>query len=248
MAANVDTVFIFTSLDDDFNVRRIERYLAMVYEMGARPVVVLNKLDLCDDPGVYLNALKRSAPDVPVAAISALEGDNVDGLGEYIRPGETVVMVGSSGVGKSTLINHLLGYDRQRTGGVRGSDSKGRHVTTSRELVVLPGGGMLIDNPGIRELALWTDGEGISAAFEDIGELAGGCRFKDCLHMNEPRCAVKRAVEEGILSQGRLDNYHKLLREMEHARTKRDPQAARKKGKEFAKMMGYVEYKRKRQR
>ena len=240
VASNIDTVFIVTTVDHDFNIRRLERYLVMANEMGVRPVIILNKIDTFSeverslDP--FIMQIHRIANDVPVIAISARDGSNIEKISELVEPGKTIVLVGSSGVGKSTLINQMLGYSRQAVGEIRGSDSKGRHVTSSRELILLPNGGMMIDNPGIRELQLWSSGIGISKTFEDIEGLGRSCRFKDCGHETEPGCAVIEAVENGTLAEDRLYSYRKLMRELEHARLRRSVHERKKAERKLGKM------------
>ena len=186
MAANVDVAFLVAGLDRDFNVRRLERYLAVAWSSGGSPVVVLNKADVAEDLEGRLVAVAAIAPGVPVVVLSALTGDRLADLGRHLQPGPTAVVLGSSGVGKSTLVNALLGEQRQATAAVRGDDSRGRHTTTHRELFVLPGGALLIDTPGIRALEVVGAEEGVEAAFDDIAELAARCRFSDCRHDGEP--------------------------------------------------------------
>jgi len=214
VAANVDVVFLVSGLDHDFNVRRIERYLLAALEGGASPVVVLNKADLDRNIDEVREALGPVAGQVPVALVSARTGQGLDALRAHIGVGRTAAFLGSSGVGKSTLINRLIGRDVQRTADVRESDSKGRHTTTHRELVVLPGGGLLIDTPGMRELQLWDVSSGLDEAFDDVTAIGVDCRFRDCTHDTEPHCAVKAAVDEGRLSAERLANYQRLRREV----------------------------------
>jgi ribosome biogenesis GTPase len=214
VAANVDVVFLVSGLDHDFNVRRIERYLLAALEGGASPVVVLNKADLPRDSAQARQELGPVAGRVPVELVSARSGQGLDALRGHIGPGRTAAFLGSSGVGKSTLINRLLGRDVQRTAEVRESDSKGRHTTTQRELVVLPGGGLLIDTPGMRELQLWDVSTGLDDAFGDITSLGVDCRFRDCTHDSEPGCAVKGAVADGRLSAERHANYLRLRKEV----------------------------------
>jgi ribosome biogenesis GTPase len=236
IASNIDIVFIVTSADQDFNIRRLERYIAIINEIGAHPIIILNKIDVCNDNKQYLLDIEKNLPNVTKFAISAKTSENIDEVIQYIKPGNTIVLVGSSGVGKSTLINNLLGYNRQTVGEIREKDSKGRHVTTSRELIVLPNGGMLIDNPGIRELQLWSSEIGISKTFEDIEELSRQCRFSDCTHNAEPGCAIKRNIELGKLSQERVDSYKKLLREQEYLNIRRNTYERRKKDRKLGKI------------
>jgi ribosome biogenesis GTPase len=215
LAANVDVLFVVTGLDGDFNLRRIERYLLLARESGAEPVIVLNKVDLAADVAAPVEETRRSAPGVPVIAASALTGAGVDRLLDLIAPGRTAALLGSSGAGKSTLINRLLGEKRREVAAVRPSDSRGRHTTTDRQLLILPGGQLLMDLPGLREIQLWGAGDGVDSAFGDLAELARGCRFRDCRHMTEPGCAVRAAVEAGELDPARVDNYGKMTRELE---------------------------------
>jgi ribosome biogenesis GTPase len=222
VAANVDTVFIVAGLDRDFNPRRIERYLVTTWEGGATPVVVLNKADLCPEVAARVDEIRTIASGVPVHAVSCRTGDGLPGLNMHLQPGRTVALLGSSGVGKSTIINRLLGFDRQPTREVRERDSRGRHTTSNRELIVLPSGGLLIDTPGMRELQLWNVGEAIHDAFDDIHAAGAGCHFKDCRHDTEPRCAVKAAVAAGEIAPERLDNYVRLQRELDALAARQD--------------------------
>ena len=212
VAANIDTVFLCMSLNNDFNLRRLERYLTAAWESGAVPVVLLTKADLCDDTAAKIAQVESSAVGVDIIRTSVIEQDGYDQIKPYLKPGKTLAFVGSSGVGKSTLINHLLGEQRLETNGLR-NDDKGRHTTTHRELMILPCGAMVIDTPGMRELGMWDSGDGLSTAFEDIEKLAERCRFKDCTHRNEPSCAVRAAVESGELTEERLASYEKLKAE-----------------------------------
>ena len=214
IAANIDTVFIVTAAGHDLNARRIERYLAIAHASGARPVVVINKSDLAEDPAQLADGIIPVTSGIPVIPVSAVSGTGIDQLERYLEPGSTVVLIGSSGVGKSTLINRLLGRPIQDTSHTRDYDGKGRHTTTVRQLFILKGGALMIDNPGIREVGIGTASAGIADTFPDILELAGGCRFSDCRHEQEPGCAVREAVSQGILSQKRFDNYLRLTKEL----------------------------------
>jgi ribosome biogenesis GTPase len=225
LAANVDVAFLVAGLDNDFNPRRLERYLAVAWSSGVRPVVVLNKADIADDLDRHLLEVEAIAPAVPIVVLSALTGDGLAALSPYLLPGVTAVVLGSSGVGKSTLLNALLGEQRQATAAVRADDSRGRHTTTHRELFELPGGAMLIDTPGIRALEIAGAVDGVATAFDDIAELAATCRFSDCRHQGEPGCAVAAALDDGRLSHDRLASHRKLERELAHAERKGDARA-----------------------
>jgi ribosome biogenesis GTPase / thiamine phosphate phosphatase len=228
LAANVDTAFLLAGLDDDFSLRRLERYITTAWESGAEPVVVLTKADLCDDVGDALLQVESVAIGVSVYPISNVTGSGIEELAGQLRPGRTLVLLGSSGVGKSTLLNRLAGTELMRTGELA-EDGTGRHTTTHRELVRLPGGALAIDTPGLRELQFW-DGD-VGAAFEDIEALASECRFRDCAHSREPGCAVLGAVDEGTLTLDRLRSWRKFQRELESiaARTDHRLRVARKK-------------------
>ena len=216
VAANVDTVFLCMSLNRDFSLRRLERDFAVAWESGASPVVVLTKADLCADTRRYALEAERVAVGVPVLVTASLAEDGLDALAPYLRPGRTVAFIGSSGVGKSTMINRLLGEARQTTGGLRGDD-RGRHTTTSREIFQLPGGALLLDTPGMREMGMWDAQAGIDQTFTDVLELAAQCRFADCTHMSEPGCAVRRAMETGALAPERLAAFMRLSAENAYA-------------------------------
>jgi ribosome biogenesis GTPase / thiamine phosphate phosphatase len=225
IAANVDTALLVSALDSDFNPRRVERYLAQCWESGARPVIVLNKADACEDAREKAAEMERVAVGAAVCVVSAKTGHGFDELEEFLRPGQTLVLLGSSGVGKSTIANRLLGQAVQEVQPVRESDSRGRHTTTSRELFVLPGGALLMDTPGLREMQLWDSEDGVAQTFADIDALAARCRFGDCRHEGEPGCAVQAALDTGTLDRARLENRRKLVREQEFLRRKVDPEA-----------------------
>lgn len=222
VAANIDTVFLVTGLDDNFNLNRIERYLLLAWNSGAAPVIVLSKVDVAQNLEEKLEQLESVAMGTPILVISALEGRGMEQLMPYVTEGKTVALLGSSGVGKSTIINTLLGYDRFDTGGVRAGDSKGRHTTTFRELCMVASGGMLIDTPGMREIQIWSDDGEFSGGFEDIEDLAMRCRFTDCKHESEPGCAITEAIAGGQLEASRLESYQKFQREVTHFAAKQD--------------------------
>lgn len=213
ISANVDTAFIVSSMNDDFNLNRIERFLALVNESGADPVVLLSKSDQVESPQYFVEQIQALDPFLMVEAINCLDEESVNKLSDWLKPGSTIVVLGSSGVGKSTLVNTLLGEERQSTAGIREDDGKGRHTTTRRSLISLAEGGMILDTPGMREIQIADCKEGIATTFSDIEAYAGKCKFSDCRHQTEPGCAVQKAIAAGDLDQRRLDNYLKLLRE-----------------------------------
>jgi ribosome biogenesis GTPase / thiamine phosphate phosphatase len=231
LAANVDTVFLVVPLSTGPNLRRLERSLALAWSSGAVPVVVLTKADRCADVEAAVDEVETVALGVDVVVTSALTGDGIDELRRWTTPGPdgvapTVALIGASGAGKSTLVNALTGEQRMDTGGVRASDDRGRHTTTHRELVALPDGGLLLDTPGLRAVGLWTDADGIDAAFADIEQLATACRFRDCAHDGEPGCAVSAAIADGSLAPERLASWHKLQRELAHLAARHDQRLA----------------------
>lgn len=225
LAANIDVAFLVTSMNADLNPRRLERYLATAWASGAKPVIVLTKADLCQDAGAVTTVVEEIAFGVPVVAVSAATGAGMDELAAHLRSGETCVVVGSSGAGKSTLINALAGEALMATGAIRDDDAKGRHTTTHRQLARLPGGALILDTPGMRELGLIDAEAGFAHAFEDVGLLIGQCRFRDCSHASEPGCAVQRALEEGILDPARWKNFKKLERELARDASRDNPLA-----------------------
>jgi ribosome biogenesis GTPase len=222
LAANIDTVLLVTGLDGNFNLRRIERYLTVAWESGAEPVVLLTKADLCAEVEERVEEVRASAPGVPVHPLSAHAGQGLELLEQYLAPGRTLALLGSSGVGKSTLLNCLLGGDVQRVQEVRDFDDRGRHTTTHRELFVLPGGALMVDTPGMRELQLWHADEGLAGAFPEIEALARGCRYHDCRHRQDPGCRVRAALEDGSLDPDRYENFRKMERELHYQATRED--------------------------
>lgn len=251
VAANVDTTFVVAALDGDFNPRRIERMLTVAWGAGSRPVVVLNKADLCADVSDRVRAIEAVAPGVPVVPLSAKTGEGIDGLAPWLRPATTIVLLGSSGVGKSTIVNALAdgaeGIDL-KTAAVREHDDRGRHTTTWRELVELPSGVLLIDTPGVREIQPWVDAGALDDAFADITEFADGCRFRDCRHDREPACAVREAVASGELDRDRWDSFTRLRRELESFEERKDEAARRADERRFGKLYKRVQDGKRRER
>lgn len=236
IATNIDVVFVVQGLDDNFNMRRLERTLIPVNESGAKPIIILNKSDLCEDIESKVLEAEETAKGAKVLALSAKDDTGLTALKDCIKGGETFAFVGSSGVGKSTLINKIVGEDILKTNEVREGDSRGRHTTTRRELIVLPEGGCLIDTPGMREIQLWQADEGLNETFSDIDELAEGCYFSDCTHTREKKCAVLAAVESGDILASRHESYMKLQKELKFLDTKKSTYEQRKKDKELGKL------------
>lgn len=230
VVANVDLIFLVSALDADLNLRRLERYLALIWDSGASPVLVLNKADACENAEEIVQDVQEVAMGVPVHVVSAVRAQGIDELKQYLQPGITVALLGSSGVGKSTIINKLLGEEKFKIAEIGEYKDKGRHTTTHREMVMLPDGGILIDNPGMRAVQVWEGDEGISKSFEDIETYAQNCRFNDCRHVNEPECAVIEAVEQGEIPQDRYESYLKLLKEQEY-RSRKENWATRQNSK-----------------
>ena len=222
VGANIDTVFLLTSLNQDFSLRRIERYLLIAWESGAKPIIVLSKADLCDRVEERITEVRSVARGVPIHALSVVTGDGVQDVAQYFKRGQTVALLGSSGVGKSTLINHLAGVERLKVQTVREHDDRGKHTTTHRELIVLPAGGLVLDTPGMRELQLWEGDGSLQLVFDDIEALAEGCFFSDCRHQDEPRCKVRAALVAGTIDTGRYESYEKLQKELRYQVRRRD--------------------------
>ena len=240
IAANVDTIFIMMSLNRDYDLRRLERYLILAWDSGAHPVIVLSKADLCPDPAHQIAQVEEVALGIPVTALSSLTGQGLYSLDSYLEKRKTVAFLGSSGVGKSTLINRLLGEDVIPTQEIRPGDDRGRHTTTHRELFLLPSGGVLLDTPGLREIQFVDAEAGFDATFGDIEELAGQCRYRDCRHQAEPDCAVQEAVTDGRLDRDRYRNYLKIRKELEFQTRRLDLSASlqeKKKRKEMNKAL-----------
>ncbi|MBI4895794.1 MAG: ribosome small subunit-dependent GTPase A, partial [Candidatus Aenigmarchaeota archaeon] len=212
IVSNVDIVWIVSGLDKEFNIQLIERYLTLVSESGAKPVIILNKSDLCDNINEKMEEVRKLSQEIPIHLLSA-ESNKLDILKQYLLKGKTIAIIGSSGVGKSTIINKLLGIERQKTGAVRESDNQGRHTTTYREMIVFPNGGIIIDNPGMDEIQLWFKGNDLADAFKDIEDISLLCKFKNCNHKSEPGCAIKDAIENKELDQRRYEHYLKLRKE-----------------------------------
>lgn len=220
VAANFDYVFIMLSLNYDFNLKRTERYLTAAYQSGATPIIIMTKRDLCSDYISQKEKIEKIAPLVPKVAVSSVTGEGLDEVLNYVKPYKTIVFLGSSGIGKSSLVNAISGEEIMKVNTIREDDSKGRHTTTHRQLIKLENHGMIIDTPGMRELGLWDVSEGLDKAFDEIEEFAKKCKFKDCAHGNEPGCAVKAALENGELPKERWQNYIKLKKEAKFAEQK----------------------------
>lgn len=236
VGTNIDTVFLVTSLNQDFNLRRVERYLIVAWASGANPVIVLSKADLCDEVEERFAEIRRLAGGAPVHAVSVVNQEGLDELAQYFQTGQTVALLGSSGVGKSTLINHLAGRDLQRVQEVREQDDRGQHTTTHRELILLPQGGLVLDTPGMRELQLWDGEEGLHLAFDDVEALARGCYFGDCQHKDEPGCAVREALDKGAIDAARYRSYEKLQKELSYLARKRNISAQVTEKKKWKKL------------
>lgn len=245
IASNIDLLLIVQSLDTNYNHRRLERYLVMAYEGKMEPIIVLNKSDICPDVSKKLKEVRKIFPDINSFAVSAETGDGINDLKEMIIEGKTCALVGSSGVGKSSIINRLLGYERQKVNEIRLFDSKGKHTTSTRELILIPGGGIIIDTPGMREFQLWAAESGIENVFNEIEEISKNCHFKDCTHTHEINCAVLDSLKKGILSQERYDSYLKLKKETEWIKIKSVPEEMQKREDKWKKIHKQVKYMKK---
>lgn len=217
IAANFDYVFVITSLNHDFNIRRMERYITSAWQSGAMPVIVLTKADLCNDYSEYIESIEKIALGIKIVAVSSVTREGIEDLSEYIKPSKTIVFLGSSGVGKSSLVNAIALEDVMKVNSIREDDSKGRHTTTHRQLIMLKNGAMIIDTPGMRELGMWNVEDGLDVSFSDIEEFESRCKFRDCNHKSEPGCAVREAIENGELSKQRWESYVKLKKEAKFA-------------------------------
>ncbi|MGE7843002.1 ribosome small subunit-dependent GTPase A [Lysinibacillus sp. NPDC093712] len=240
VASNVDIVLLVMSLNADFNIRRLERYLVAAWDSGAKPIIVLTKADLCEDISSMVREVELVAFGVDIFVTSARSGEGIAAIQNLFTEGVTGALLGSSGAGKSTLMNALSGEELMKVSGIREDDAKGRHTTTHRELIVLPSGGCLIDTPGMRELQLWDQSESLSSSFRDIEEFAAACRYRDCTHHMEPHCAVQQAINDGALEQSRLQSYFKLQKELAFIERKTNMQAKlneQRKWKQIAKGM-----------
>jgi ribosome biogenesis GTPase / thiamine phosphate phosphatase len=244
VAANVDVVFLTAGLDGDLNLRRLERYLTLGWESGAEPVVVLTKADLCDDVDTAVYEVESVAVAVPVHAVSSVSGEGLDAVRPYLTEGRTVAALGSSGVGKSSLVNAIAGDELMATGELR-ADGRGRHTTTNRQLLLLPGGGLYLDTPGMRELRLWESEDGLASAFEDVAAAASQCRFADCAHESEPGCGVRAALADGTLAPDRFESWRKLQNELRWLAVRQDGRLrseARKERRRFARSQRKVSW------
>ena len=236
VASNIDTVFLVTSLNQDFNVRRVERYLIVALESGAYPVVILSKSDLCDEVEERTREIRAIVGEVPIHTVSVVKREGLDELAQYLKHGQTAALLGSSGVGKSTLINYWLGHEYLKVRETREHDGRGVHTTTHRELIVLPQGGLVLDTPGMRELQLWDGESGLHLAFADIETVASHCFFSDCRHQDEPRCAIRDALDEGVIDAARYESYEKLQKELTYLDRKRDIGSAIAEKKKWKKL------------
>lgn len=240
IASNIDYLFICMSINNDFNLRRLERYITIGWNSGAIPVILLTKIDLCKNLVSIKNEIEDIAMGIDILYVSSLDGRGIEDVEKYLIKGKTIAFIGSSGVGKSTLINYLFGMEKMTVSSIREDDNKGRHTTTHRELIVIKDKGIIIDTPGMREIQLLEDIEGISNSFSEIMDLARDCKFTDCKHLNEPGCAVKKAIDDGIILNERLESYNKLIKEAKYIERKNDIKAKQEHKKSQSKLGKYI--------